>query len=87
MESTRILKLASALLFVGLIGCDTDDTQVIDTEQEIFTEPATETVEIERMTEDTFMVERTTEVTVDTTRIEGDDDLPEAEPSQPETRY
>ncbi len=74
MESNRIFKLAAVILVVGLVGCDTADDRMVETEHEIFTEPTLETVEVERMTEDTFLIERTTEVevNVDTTRIEGD---------------
>lgn len=67
----RISGLTAGLVILGMIGCDTEDTRVIEREREIYTEPTMETVEIERMAEDTFMVERTTEVSVDTVEVEG----------------
>jgi hypothetical protein len=72
MTIKRILSAFATFAFVGLVGCG-DDRSVERTEQEIFTQPTTETVEMPVMTEDTFMVERTTEVRVDTTQVDGDD--------------
>lgn len=75
MPTKRILSLASVFAFVGLVGCGGADESFEQTEQEIFTQPGMETVEVDVMTEDTFMVERTieTEITVDTTRVDGGD--------------
>jgi hypothetical protein len=77
MSAKRLLSIFSVFAVVGLVGCG-DDTTVERTEQEIFTQPTTETVEMPVMTEDTFMVERTTEVHVDTTRVDGADVPPGA---------
>ena len=72
MKFIRLLSLPAALVMFAAAGCDTTDSdRVVEQETEILTEPATETVEVERMTEDTFLVETTTEVSTDTTRIEG----------------
>lgn len=93
MARNRIFPVAAALAFVGLVGCDGADRGFEQTETEVFTEPATETVEVPVVTEDTFMVERTveTDVSIDTTQIgEGDvtdadvdldaDAIPDADP-------
>jgi hypothetical protein len=75
MSIKRISSLTAALAFFGMVGCGGADREFEQTEQEIFTQPATETVEVEVMTEDTFLVERTVEtrVDVDTTRVDGAD--------------
>jgi len=72
MTMRTIFSAFATFAFVGLVGCG-DDRTVERTEQEIFTQPTTETVEVPVMSEDTFMVERTTEVHVDTTQLDGDD--------------
>ena len=86
MKPIRILTIPAALLVLAAAGCDTNDAErVVDQETEVFTEPTTETVEVERMTEDTFLVETQTEVSVDTTRIGEGDVGTEVETRQEET--
>ena len=72
MSSKSIFSLAMGAAFIGLAGCGGADQEFERTEQEIITQPATETVEMQIPTEDTLMVERTieTEVHVDTTAID-----------------
>lgn len=88
MFSHRFFSIAAMAAFIGIVGCDTADREFEQTETDIFTEPATEEVEVEIMTEDTFMVERTveTEVDIDTTQIEGDE-VPAATESRTDDRY
>jgi hypothetical protein len=76
MLRNRLVHLVAMFALVGLAACGGDDTQTtVESDTTLYTEPTTETVEVERMGEDTLMVERTveTEVDVDTTRIDGDD--------------
>jgi hypothetical protein len=75
MYGKQLLTLFTGLAVFGLAACDRDDRTFEQTEREIFTEPTTETIEVDVLTEDTLMVERTTEtrVDVDTVRIDGDD--------------
>jgi hypothetical protein len=74
MLKNRLAHLVAAFALVGLVACNGDDRQTtVDADTTLVTQPTTETVEVERMTEDTLMVERRveTDVTVDTTRVEG----------------
>jgi hypothetical protein len=75
MSTKRIFSLTTGLLVAGMIGCDGADQRFEQTEQEIITEPALETMEVEVLTEDTLLVEETieTRINVDTTRIDGDE--------------
>ena len=76
MSMSRTLSFAAALAAAGLVACDTGaDAEYETTDQEILTEPGTETMEVEVPVEDTLLIEREieTEVDVDTTEIEGGD--------------
>jgi hypothetical protein len=81
MNTKRIFPIAATAAFLGLAACNGADRELERTDREIFTEPATERMEIEVPTEDTLMVERRyeTEVHVDTFDIDGAD-APAAEP-------
>jgi hypothetical protein len=73
MSGKSLFSFALGVGFLGLTACGGADETYEQTEREIFTQPGTETVEMQIPTEDTMMVERTiqTEVTVDTTRVDG----------------
>jgi ferredoxin len=74
--TNRTLSFAAALACAGLIACDTGaDEEFETTDQEIMTQPGTETMEVEVPVEDTLLIEREveTEIDVDTTRIDGDE--------------
>lgn len=76
MITNKTLSFAAALAVAGLIACDTGADQEFETtDQEIMTQPGTETMEVEVPTEDTLLIEREvqTEVDVDTTEIDGDE--------------
>lgn len=76
MTMNKTLSFAAALAVAGLVACDTGaDREFETTDQEIMTQPGTETMEVEVPTEDTLLIEREveTEVYVDTTEIEGGD--------------
>jgi hypothetical protein len=74
MLRNRLVHLVPMFALAGLVACGTDDTRTtVDADTTMIFEPTTETVEIERMGEDTLLVEERveTEVTVDTTRVDG----------------
>jgi len=74
MLRNRTMHLVAALALVGLAACNGDDTQTrVDADTTMYTQPTTETREVVVPAEDTMMVERRveTEVTVDTTRVDG----------------
>jgi hypothetical protein len=77
MAMNRIFSVAAAIAFAGLVGCDSGESDFQTTDQEIITEPGTETVEVQVPTTDTMLIEREVEtdidVDVDTTQIEGDE--------------
>jgi hypothetical protein len=74
MAMNRIFSVAAAVAFAGLVGCDSGESEFQETDQEIITQPGTETIEIEVPTQDTMLIEREveTDIDVDTTIIEGD---------------
>jgi len=74
MLRNRTIHLVAALAVVGLAACNGDDTHTrVDADTTLVTQPTTETREVVVPAEDTFMVERRveTDVTVDTTRVDG----------------
>lgn len=74
MRLKRLTPLAAAFAFAGLAACGGGADEGFETtEQEIVTEPGTETMEVQVPTEDTLLIERETQVDVDvdTTQIEG----------------
>ncbi|CAN5853064.1 hypothetical protein BH23GEM6_BH23GEM6_23610 [soil metagenome] len=74
MLRNRTIHLVAALALVGLAACSGDDTHTrVETDTTMFTQPTTETREVVVQTEDTMMIERRveTDVTVDTTRVDG----------------
>lgn len=76
MSMSRTLSFAAALAAVGLVACDTgSDAEFEATDQEIMTQPGTETMEVEVPVQDTLLIEREvqTDIDVDTTEIEGGD--------------
>jgi hypothetical protein len=78
MLRNRLVHLVAAFALVALVGCNGDDTQTrVDADTTLITEPTMETREVRVPGEDTLMVERRveTDVTVDTTRIEGQDTI------------
>ena len=84
MTMNRIFSVAAALSFATLVGCGDGSDQDFETvDQEIITQPGTETVEIEVPTEDTMLIEREVDVdvNVDTTEIDGADAQDIAEPN------
>jgi hypothetical protein len=70
MASNKLTALVATFAFAGLAACGGADQTTERTEREILTQPTTETVEVDVLTEDTLMVERTiqTEVHTDTIR-------------------
>jgi hypothetical protein len=78
MLRNRMVHLVAAFAIVGLAACGDGDTYTaVDADTSLVTQPTTETMEVQVPAEDTFMVERRTEtdVTVDTTRVEGRDTI------------
>lgn len=75
MTTNKTLSFAAALAVAGLVACDTgSDADFETTDQEIMTQPGTETMEVEVPVQDTLLIEREveTDIDVDTTEIDGD---------------
>ena len=81
MAIHRTLTFAAALGVASLVACDTGGDEFQTTDQEIMTQPGTETMEVEVPVQDTLLIERETTVDVDTTEIDGElpDDLRDPE--------
>jgi hypothetical protein len=78
MLRNRMVHFVAAFAIVGLAACGDSDTHTaVDADTTLMTQPTTETMEVQVPAEDTFMVERRTEtdVTVDTTRVDGRDTI------------
>jgi hypothetical protein len=74
MLKNRLAHFVAAFALVGLVACNGDDRQTtVDADTTMMTQPTTERVEVDVLSEDTFMVERRveTDVSVDTTRVDG----------------
>ena len=86
MAIHRTLTFAAALGMASLVACDTGENEFETTDQEIMTQPGTETMEVEVPVQDTLLSERetTVDVDVDTTEIEGElpDDMGDPERQQ-----
>lgn len=77
MAIHRTLTFAAALGIAGLVACDTgDDADFETTDQEIITEPGTETMEVEVPVQDTLLIETETDVDVDVDTTEIDGEIP-----------
>ncbi len=84
MIKNRIFTVAAAFAFAGLVGCDSGADQEFEaTDQEIFTQPGTETIEVEVPTEDSLLVERNVETTVDVDTTEIGSSINETEITTP----
>ncbi|CAN5633778.1 hypothetical protein BH23GEM8_BH23GEM8_04280 [soil metagenome] len=78
MLRNRMVHFVAAFAIVGLVACGGSETETtVSSDTSLVTQPTTETMEVEVAGQDTFMVERRTEteVTVDTTRVDGRDTI------------
>lgn len=77
MAMHKTLTFAAALGLAGLAACGGDDADFETTDQEIVTQPGTETMEVEVPVQDTLLIERETDVDVDVDTTEIDGEIPE----------